>query len=122
MGSHPINLALRFVLELAALGAMTFWGWRATTGGLRFVLAAAIPIVAAILWGVLAVPDDPSRSGSALFATPGAVRLVFELAFFGFAVWALYAVGQVKLAAILGVVVIIHYAFSYDRITWLLTR
>ena len=30
MGSHPLNLALRFLLELVAIGAVGFWGWRAT--------------------------------------------------------------------------------------------
>jgi hypothetical protein len=122
VGSHPINLTLRFVLELAALAAMGYWGWQLTTGGLRVLLAVAIPITAAILWAASAVPGDPSRSGSAFFATPGAIRLIFELAYFAFAVWALYATGYSKLAAIMGTVVVIHYAVSYDRIGWLLTR
>ncbi len=71
---------------------------------------------------MLAVPDDPSRSGSAFFATPGVIRLIFELAFFAFAVWALYATGYAELAAIMGAAVVVHYAVSYDRIGWLLTR
>lgn len=122
MGSHPINLALRFVLELSALAAMGFWGWHLTAGGFRFVLAAGVPIIAAVLWGVLAVPDDPSRSGSALFAIPGVVRLIFEISFFGFALWALYTTGLTKFAAIMGALLIVHYAISYDRIAWLLMR
>ena len=65
MGSHPINLALRFLLELSALFAMGVWGWRYSEGWLRFVLALSIPIIAAVLWGTFAVPDDPSRSGGA---------------------------------------------------------
>ena len=27
MSAHPINLALRFILELAALYALGYWGW-----------------------------------------------------------------------------------------------
>jgi len=65
MGSHPINLAIRFLLEVMALLAMGFWGWRFGEGWLRFALAAILPIIAALLWGIFAVPSDPSRSGGA---------------------------------------------------------
>jgi hypothetical protein len=67
MGSNPINLVIRFLLELSALMAMGFWGWNQGKGAFRFVLAFGIPIIAALVWGVFAVPDDPSRSGNALF-------------------------------------------------------
>ncbi len=83
MGSHPLNLAVRFLLELAALLSMGVWGWRAGAGWLRFALAALIPIAAAVLWGVFAVPDDPSRSGTAPIAVPGLARLAREAAVFG---------------------------------------
>lgn len=122
MGSHPINLALRFGLELAALAAMGLWGWGLAAGWLRFVLAVAIPVVAAVLWVLLAVPGDPSRSGAAPFATPGVVRLGFELAFFGLAVWALYATNHAWLAVLMAAAVVLHYAASFDRIAWLLAR
>lgn len=58
MGSNPINLTVRFFLELTALIAMGFWGWKQGEGLLRFVLALSIPIVAAVMWGVFAVPND----------------------------------------------------------------
>ena len=44
MGSHPINLAVRFLLEVAVLLSMGTWGWRHGEGWLRFVLAALIPV------------------------------------------------------------------------------
>ena len=122
MGSNPINLGLRFILELAALAAMAVWGWRLGIGIWRFGLAAAIPIAAAVLWGVTAVPDDPSRSGRAIFATPGIFRLAFEVIFFAVAVWALYASGYPTLAATMAALVIIHYGMSWDRVAWLLRR
>jgi hypothetical protein len=122
MGSNPINLALKFILELAALAAMGFWCWQLTSGSLRFVLAIGIPLAAAAVWMVSAVPDDPSRGGAALFKTPGAVRLVLELAFFAIAIWALYTMSYAKLALLMSIAVIVHYALSYDRIGWLLTR
>ncbi len=119
MGSHPVNLAVRLVLELAALIAMGAWGWQLTDGWLRFVLALAIPIGAAVLWGTFAVPNDPSRSGRAPIVTPGIIRLVLELAVFGFGTWALLQIGLDRLAWIMSTIVVVHYIVSYDRILWL---
>jgi hypothetical protein len=122
MGSHPINLAIRFVLELSALLAMGVWGWQQSEGRLRFVLAVGMPLIAAVLWGVFAVPHDPSRSGTAPIAVPGMLRLALELAVFAFATWALYHVGATKLSWTLGIIVTIHYLVSYDRILWLIKQ
>jgi hypothetical protein len=122
MGSHPVNLAVRFLLELSALIAMGFWGWKQSENGVRVVMALGIPVLAAVVWGTLAVPDDPSRSGSAPLAVPGTVRLAIELAFFSFATWALYDMGAARLSALLGVAVAIHYFASYDRVRWLIAR
>jgi hypothetical protein len=122
MGSNPVNLAVRFLLEIAGLAALGWWGWSQGDGILRFVLALGIPILAAVLWGTFAVPDDPSRSGKAPVPVPGIVRLVLELAFFAAATWALFATGLTTLAWIYGVVVLIHYAVSYDRILWLVRQ
>jgi hypothetical protein len=122
MGSHPVNLAVRFVLELSALVAMGFWGWHQGDGGVRIALGVGIPLLAAAVWGTLAVPGDPSRSGSAPLPVPGVLRLVIELVFFSFATWVLYHMGAARLSALLGVVVALHYVASYDRIQWLLAR
>jgi hypothetical protein len=122
MGSHPINLTLRFLLEIAALLAMGFWGWRQGEGWLRVLLAIGIPLIAAILWGTFAVPDDPSRSGKAPIVTPGIIRLIMELAFFIFACWALWDEELVRLGWILGILVMLHYIVSYDRVLWLINK
>ena len=122
MGSHPINLAVRFLLEIFALLSMGFWGWKQSHSGWRIVIAVGVPMSAAALWGTLAVPDDPSRSGLAPVAIPGALRLALELAFFGFATWALDQAGAAKLSMWLGVAVVSHYVASYDRILWLLKQ
>ena len=122
MGSHPINLAVRFLLEIAALLAIGFWGWRQSESLLRFILALGLPAIAAILWGVFAVPDDPSRSGRAPVPTPGILRLLLELAFFAFATWTLYDTGATVLSWIMGIAVLIHYALSYDRLWWLVKQ
>ena len=122
MGSHPINLTIRFLLELAALVTMGVWGWRQGEGWLRFGLALGIPIIAATVWGTFAVPNDPSRSGRAPVAVPGVVRLGIELMFFGLAVWMLFDLGYTGVGWILGIIVVLHYGISYDRIVWLVAR
>ena len=105
MGSHPINLAVRFLLEIAALIALGWWGWNSGTGAWRFVLALGLPILAAVFWGTFAVPDDPSRSGKAPIPVPGLVRLLFELGFFASASAALYFTGLQAAALIFGIIV-----------------
>ncbi|OUR92056.1 hypothetical protein A9Q87_08125 [Flavobacteriales bacterium 34_180_T64] len=122
MGSHPVNLIIRFLLELIALMAMGFWGWEQSDGWLQFVLALGLPITAAVIWGVFAVPDDPSRSGSAPVVVHGILRLTIELLFFVLATWAMYDLGYLILSWIFGSIVAVHYIISYDRIQWLLNH
>jgi len=119
---HPINLIVRFLLEIAALIFFGIWGWEQSDNWLRFVLAIGIPIVLAAIWGIFAVPNDPSRSGSAPVKTNGFIRLVFELSFFAFAIWTLKDMGSSKLSLIMAVAVLVHYVISYKRVIWLLTK
>lgn len=119
MGSHPINLGLRFLLELAAWAAMGYWGWTQHQGGSRFLFGIGLPLVAMVLWGTFRVPDDP---GNAPVPVPGALRLALELAEFGLAAALLIAAGRQVLGVGLAVLVVLHYAASYDRIRWLLTQ
>lgn len=120
MGSHPINLAVRFGLELVALGAFAWLGWQqASSRWAQVALALILPLVAAALWAAFAVPDDPSRSGAAPIPTPGPVRLALELAFFAAAAWVL----QTRTSGLAWgfiAIVAVHYLASYDRVRWLL--
>ncbi|MCI0714312.1 MAG: YrdB family protein, partial [Chloroflexi bacterium] len=75
MSKNPLNLALRFFLELAALYAMGYWAWTQNEGLLRIVLTIGLPLVAAAMWGVFRVPGDPK---DAPVAIPGWLRLVLE--------------------------------------------
>jgi hypothetical protein len=122
MGSHPLNLALRFLLEVAALVAIGYWGFDQHSGFWRFIVGIGGPVVAAAVWATFAVPDDASRSGKAPVPTPGVLRLVLELSLFGFAVWALYDAGSPMLALLLAGTTIVHYALSYDRVIWLIRQ
>lgn len=122
MGTNPINLAVRFILELVALYALGRWGWTQHDGWLRFALAIGLPLIAMALWGTFAVPDDPSRSGMAPVPVSGIIRLILELIFFATATWAFFAFGKSNWSTIFGIVVLVHYAISYDRIAWLIKQ
>ncbi len=57
------NLALRFLLELCALGLLSYWGFK-TGGGLiaKILLGICAPLMAAVVWGVFVSPQAPSCS------------------------------------------------------------
>ena len=122
MGSHPVNMAVRFLLEMSALVSLGLWGWKQSEGWLRFILAFGIPIIFAVIWGTFAVLDDPSRSGKAPIVTSGIVRLAIEIGFFVCATWSLYDMGFNKVSLAFGIIVVLHYIISYDRIKWLMSQ
>jgi hypothetical protein len=122
MGSHPINLTIRFLLEISALITIGIWGWKCYDDWLGYVLAISIPVLFAIIWGIFAVPNDPSRSGKAPIKTPGVIRLFIEIVFFTLATWSLYDLCFYKLSFIFGIIVTLHYITSYDRIIWLMSK
>jgi hypothetical protein len=119
---QALNLTVRFALELAALFAFGAWGFGASDGAFRYLLAVLLPFAAAGAWGTLAVPGDPSRSGRAPVPIAGWLRLLLEAAFFGCAVWATWSLGKVTLALTATAVLVLHYAASYPRVLWLLGR
>ena len=122
MSNNPLNLILRFVLEVLAVSAFAFWGW-AWGGWLRWPLAIGCLLLAAAVWGIFRTPGDPS-SGAGVIATRGPIRLALELGIFALAILALlnaHANSRAETVAIvLGVGVVIHYALSWDRVAWLL--
>lgn len=122
MSQHPLQLGVRFLLELGALTALGYWGWGQAEGLLRLVLALGLPLCAAVMWALTAVKDDPTRSGRAFLPVPGALRLILELALFGLASWMLWDMGNSVLAIAFGVITGAHYLLSYDRIAWLIRQ
>jgi len=119
---HPINLSLRFLLEVAAIVAFGIWGYSLASGGMRILLAILFPLLFALMWGIFAVRGDPSRSGKTVVKTPGIVRLMLELILFGAAAWMMLDLDYSTIALIFGLAVVIHYFFSFDRISWLLKQ
>lgn len=122
MSIHPLNLGLRFVLEIAALLAIGAWGLNLSEGPVRYLWAIGLPLAAAAAWGIFRVPDDASASGKAPVPIPGVLRLGLECGLFGFAIWALFDRGSTTLAAVCTALVVMHYGVSVDRIRWLLQR
>ena len=119
---HPINMAVRFLLELAAIVAFGYWGYSLAEDGTRILLAILFPLLFAVLWGVFAVRGDPSRSGKTVVQTPGMIRLLLEFGLFGAAAWMMLDLDYTTVALIFGVAVVIHYFISFDRIAWLLKQ
>jgi hypothetical protein len=116
MSQNPLNLLVRFLLELCILAALGRWGW--TQGGaMRWPLAILLPLAGAALWGVFRVPDD---GGAPTVQVGGAVRLGIELLLFGAASAALAGAGHRRLAAAFAAIALLHYAVSYDRVLSLL--
>ena len=122
MSKHPLNSAVRLLLEIVALVSFGIWGYHQSDTSLRILLAILLPMGFAVLWGVFAVKDDPSRSGKTVVQTPGFLRLLLELGIFGAAAWMILDLDYSLIALIFGLTVVIHYFVSFDRIAWLLKQ
>ncbi|MER6540692.1 YrdB family protein [Streptomyces sp900105755] len=54
---HVVNEGLAFLLEIAALAVLAWWGWQSVESrALGFLVAVAAPAAAAVLWGIFAAP------------------------------------------------------------------
>jgi len=115
MSNHPLNLTLRFALEIAGLFAFALWGWTQHGGVLRYYLAIAAPLAAAILWGVFRA-EEPIGPKKPPVTIPGWLRLALEFAFFGLAVWAFYASDRPTWGLVFALLILLHYLVSYDRV------
>ncbi|RWC58581.1 DUF2568 domain-containing protein [Mesorhizobium sp.] len=122
MGNAWWNLTLRFLLELAALLGLGMAGWSLSGGWWRWGLALALPLIAAVSWGTFAVLNDPSRSGRAPVPVPGSVRLALELVILFGGAAGFYAASYTTTGIIVALFIAISYAFSFDRLGWLLKQ
>jgi hypothetical protein len=101
------NLAVRFLLELCALAAMGYWGYRTGNGHvMKIIMCVGAPLIAAVAWGVFVSPK-------ASIPTTGWLHLLLELCFFGSAVVALNTTGHKSLAEILGIVAAVNLTLIY---------
>lgn len=98
---HWANLALAFLLELCALGALGYWGVRTGSGPLaKTALGLGAPLFAAVLWGVFAAPRAP--------VSVPPLGFLMKLAVFGSAAAALFATGHRVLAGVFAFLIIIN--------------
>ena len=119
MGYNPVNLALRLVLELAAVARAFRLGLWLADGVIGFVLAIVFSVVVVAAWGTFNVPGDRSRSGSAPIRVSGKVRLLVELLVLGLGIWSWFVTGPILLAQTFLAATVVHYAISWDRLAWL---
>ncbi|WP_292111014.1 YrdB family protein [Mesorhizobium sp.] len=122
MGNAWWNLTLRFLLELSALLGLGMAGWTFSAAFWRWILAIALPLVAAVLWGTFAVLNDPSRSGRAPVPVPGAARLMLELVILFGGAAGFYLAGHAATGIAMAMLIALSYAFSLDRLAWLLRQ
>ncbi|RUU00255.1 DUF2568 domain-containing protein [Mesorhizobium sp. USDA-HM6] len=122
MGNAWWNLTLRFLLELSALLGLGMAGWSLPAEFWRWILAVALPLVAAVLWGTFAVLNDPSRSGRAPVPVSGSVRLVLELVILFGGAAGFYLAGRAATGIVMALLIVLSYAFSLDRLGWLLRQ
>jgi hypothetical protein len=102
-----VNLALRFLLELCALGALGYWGFKTGSTTLTKIgLGLGVPLVAAVVWGVFVSPNAPVQ-------LPGLLVLIFQVLVFGSAAAGLAATGHRTLAGIFALVVVANTLLMY---------
>ena len=116
------NLVFRLFLEIAALGGFGVLTWSLFSGLWRYLAVIVVLGTLMTLWGVFAVPGDPSRSGNAPVPVPGLFRLGLELAILLGGAYAFHRSGYNLLALTLAVLILLHYMLSTERIVWLLQQ
>lgn len=85
---RALNLGLAFLLELAALAALAYWGYRLDAPiAVRWVTALGAPLALALTWSRIAAPTARRR----LARTP---LLGFKLLVFTTAAALLYSTGR----------------------------
>ena len=90
--AKPANLAVRFFLELCALGTLGYWGF--VVGGnpvTKLALGLGTPLLAAVVWGLFVAPK-------AAIPLNMPQRLLPKALVFGSAAAALYGLGHPLLA------------------------
>ncbi|MET8949541.1 YrdB family protein [Streptomyces sp. NPDC004393] len=103
---YAVNEVLAFLIELAALVCLGWWGFGAGHEGvLRIVLGVATPALAVVVWGLFAAPRARLRPGLPLVLVVKAVVL-------GGGAAALYAVGHPVAAGVLAAVTLVNTALA----------
>jgi hypothetical protein len=98
-------LTVRFLLELAALGALAWWGVRTgETAAMKVLLGVGAPL--ATVWGTFVAPK-------ATVDVPGPVHVALQLAVLGAAVASLVVIQKVTAAEVLAATALVNAAALY---------
>jgi hypothetical protein len=96
------NLALAFLLELAVLAAVGYWGFTVRPAlGIRLLAGIGTPALFIAIWAIFGAPKAPVQ-------LKGVVRIAFGIVWFGAGAAALVAAGRWTW----GVVLASLYAFN----------
>jgi hypothetical protein len=101
-GLHIANEAVAFLIELAALAALAWWGF--TTGNktpVHVALGLGLPLIAVVMWALFAAPKSRIK-------TPMAGALAVKALVFGGAAIALWEVGHEGLAITFAVIAVVN--------------
>jgi hypothetical protein len=100
------NDGFRFLLELAVLVSLAYWGWGTANGPAGWLLAIGLPIAVAVVWVTWVNPNS-----SRVLHDPW--RLLLEVAIFGSAVAALGGTGRTAWAIVFAVLAALHLALTF---------
>lgn len=103
---HVLNEGLAFVLEVAAIVALAWWGF--TTGGnvvVNIALGVGSPVGAMVLWGLFAAPR-------ARFKVALPFVLLVKAIVFGAGALAFYGVDHATAAVVFAVIALLNTALA----------
>ncbi|MET8287371.1 YrdB family protein [Streptomyces sp. NPDC051643] len=101
-----VNLGVLFLLELAVLVAAGYWGFSGDAAApVTWLLGIGAPAVLIVLWALFGSPKSRHK-------TRGAVRVGFELLWFGAGVAASALAGATGWAVALGAVCVVSKALA----------
>lgn len=96
------NLLLRFLLELAALAAVCYWGFRTGTGtGTKVLLGIGAPVLVGVIWGLFVAPK-------AVVTLSEPARVILGLVVLELSALALAAAGQTPVAILFGILILVN--------------
>lgn len=104
-----INLGVRFLLELCMLAAVGYWGFKThSSWAMKILFGIGLPILIAVIWGYFMAPKSTHRLSGIPFT-------IMDFVLLGSGAVALYASGQMTLAWVYAVVLVISEVL---RLVW----
>jgi hypothetical protein len=104
-----INLGVRFLLELSMLVAVGYWGFKThSSWAMKILFGIGLPILLAVIWGYFMAPRSMHRLSGVPFT-------IMDIVLLGSGAAALYASGQISLAWIYAIVLVVSEIL---RLVW----